>query len=454
MLVSQRDTRTLLYAPESRAVSVVNAAGREVWALFESPTTPRHAAATLAGSREWNSRRATRFLQLLDALLERGLLISGDGVSDADSGGEEEDGEEDDGGLSEIYLHLTNRCNLRCIYCYNAEFRAENTGRDELDAGELRQLLEEAAQLGAEQVVITGGEPLLRAEDCLETARHARTLGMSSTCLTNGTLLAAHAPEVAEAFDEVVVSVDSWREEEQQRTRPGCKLDVILRGLRNLVDADGAGVWIRPVITRCNVENLPEFARFAAEHLHCADFMLALCSPTSVGNVDNLDLLPEPQDYLRALQQFHEAIIDVGGSASIESAPLELAGCCGAGTGLLSIAPGGDVYPCQCLHFQDLRAGNVREQSLQRIWSDSQRLRDFRDAEPPRFEACADCAIRKLCPLTCRAVHYSFGELEERFTSRMCPLARLEVEERLWRRAEQCGSDDTGEIPHPSEGTA
>jgi radical SAM protein with 4Fe4S-binding SPASM domain len=441
-MVSQRDNRTLLYVPESHAVSVLNPAGREVWALFESPTTPRHAAANLASRREWNSRRAARFVQMLDILLERGILVSGDSVSDADPEGE--DGAKEDRQLSEIYLHLTNRCNLRCIYCYNAEFRAGKGARDELDAAEWRTVVEEAAGLGAQQLVISGGEPLLRAEECLDIARHARMLDMSSTCLTNGSLLASHVSEVAAAFDEVVVSVDSWREEEQRRTRPGCELAEILRGVRNLVDAGGAGVWIRPVITRYNVKNLPEFPRFAARHLHCADFMVALCSPTTAGNFDNLDLLPEPEDYLRALRQFHEAIVEEGGSASIESAPLELVGCCGAGTGLLSIAPDGGVYPCQCLHFEDLRAGNVREESLERIWSESHRLRDFRSGEPPRFGACGDCAIRKLCPLICRAVHYSFADLEGRFTRRMCPLARLEVEERLWRRAQQCSSKDRG----------
>lgn len=64
----------------------------------------------------------------------------------------------------------------------------------------------------------------------------------------------------------------------------------------------------------------------------------------------------------------------------------------------LSIAPHGDVYPCQCLHAPDLRAGSLCRSRLADIWARSAVLRGLRRHDPPRFAACDACAIASSAP--------------------------------------------------------
>lgn len=437
-LCSRRGSRYLLYAPATPAVTVVNEAGQDVWALFESPRTPREAVRIRGAKQAWTRPLLAEFLGFIERLLAAGFLVSATPAAQvaAVPAARAETANEQ---LSEVYLHITNRCNLRCVYCFNAEYRAQGSAEDELTAAEIRRVLAQLAALSARRVVFSGGEPLLR-NDCLPAARYARSLGLATSCLTNGTLLENRAVEVAEAFEQVIVSLDSWRAEEQETARPGGRLAAIVRGVRRLVATGRTRVWIRPVITRINLDSLPGFPQFAASELRCTDFMLALCSATNRQNLDNLGLLPDLETYRQKLQEFHAAVASVGGSSTLVTDPLYTVGRCGAGTGLLSIAPNGDVFPCQLLHVPELQAGNVREATVSAIWQQSQVLLRMRGQEPPRFPACRQCPIIKLCSLTCRAVHQAFGQEADRYTSAMCPFARLEAEERLWKEAERPGA--------------
>jgi radical SAM protein with 4Fe4S-binding SPASM domain len=366
-------------------------------------------------------------------MLERGFLLPFDKSDESPTLSDPAVSRNDE--LSEIYIHITNRCNLRCRYCYNAVIRKQHSKHTELSLQEIKQLLNQANEMSVKRVVFTGGEPLLRKE-CLDAAQYARFIGLQTSCLTNGTMLESLHEKISSAFDQVVVSIDSWRPEEQIQLRPGIKLETIINGIRKVVDSHCTSVWLRPVITRLNLESLPDFPKFAASELNCTNFIATLVSPTIVDDLIDLDLLPQPADYQSTLHRFYQALAFHNGNSSLDTTPLETIRRCGAGTGLLSIAPNGDVYPCQCLHFPELYSGNIRRQGLADIWMHSESLISMRKLPTPRFKACANCAILNLCSMACRATHYAFSKSEEYFTSSMCPLERAEVEERLWNGAD------------------
>ena len=61
-----------------------------------------------------------------------------------------------------IRVSVTDRCNLRCIYCMPSEGVREITHTEILRYEEIVRLLSVAADLGIKKVRITGGEPLVR----------------------------------------------------------------------------------------------------------------------------------------------------------------------------------------------------------------------------------------------------------------------------------------------------
>lgn len=441
-LVSQRNNRYLLYALGN--VSVLNQNGFESWQQFKDPTTPYEAIQQLAKTYTLTKKSLDNFLNLLNILLEKRFLQICSSTIEVSSAPVIPVTQSK--ALSDIYIHITNQCNLHCRYCYNFDYRMNESVNNDWSIKDLYRLIDQAKKLSVKRVVFTGGEPLLK-NTCIKAAKYARSLDISTSCLTNGTLLAKKVGAIGDAFDNVIVSIDSWHSEEQEFLRPGVKLKTIVKGIRKLADCSSCEVWLRPVITRFNLESLPDFPFYAIEKLHCKKFKLALCSPTSVNNLDIItDFLPSPDDYQRVLRDFNKSVAAIKGSSSCEAAPFKTNGGCGAGTGLLSVAPNGDIYPCQCLHIPEMYAGNLHQQSLKDIWTYGKPLQKLRSQNTPRFKVCGSCSIADICSLSCLAIHRAFNKFENQFTARMCTLSMAEAEEQLWNGVDATLSTEQNQL--------
>ncbi len=83
-------------------------------------------------------------------------------------------------------IDLTTRCNLRCVHCYLGP--AREVRRDPMSGDRICGLLDEMAGAGCLELLLTGGEPLLRP-DFARIYRHARERGFIVSLFTNGTLI-------------------------------------------------------------------------------------------------------------------------------------------------------------------------------------------------------------------------------------------------------------------------
>jgi MoaA/NifB/PqqE/SkfB family radical SAM enzyme len=83
---------------------------------------------------------------------------------------------------------ITCRCNLRCVMCYTDCFNRPDLIRNELETPEIRRIMDELADAGCLDLILTGGEPLARP-DFFDIYEHAKTRGFLVTILTNGTLI-------------------------------------------------------------------------------------------------------------------------------------------------------------------------------------------------------------------------------------------------------------------------
>ncbi|MDH3404743.1 MAG: GTP 3',8-cyclase MoaA [Acidobacteriota bacterium] len=113
--------------------------------------------------------------------------------------------------LTYLRVSVTDRCNLRCLYCLPEGAALPANDRDFLDPERIERLVGTLVGLGIRQVRVTGGEPLVR-KDILEVVRRLRALpGLEELALsTNGTELARLAGPLRDAgIDRVNVSVDT-----------------------------------------------------------------------------------------------------------------------------------------------------------------------------------------------------------------------------------------------------
>jgi MoaA/NifB/PqqE/SkfB family radical SAM enzyme len=85
-----------------------------------------------------------------------------------------------------VVWDVTRSCNLACIHCFADSAAQAYPG--ELTTAQGRELLEDLAQFGVREVVLSGGEPLVR-RDTLALVEYSRALGLTFALSTNGTLL-------------------------------------------------------------------------------------------------------------------------------------------------------------------------------------------------------------------------------------------------------------------------
>ncbi|MCK7472456.1 MAG: radical SAM protein [Rhodopseudomonas palustris] len=104
-------------------------------------------------------------------------------------------------------MELTFRCNLRCAHCYvNTRRDDRRARREELTAVEIRRIAGEAADLGCLTLLLTGGEPLLRA-DLPDIYRHLKSQGFLVALFTNGTLVTERFADLLADRPPLVVEI-------------------------------------------------------------------------------------------------------------------------------------------------------------------------------------------------------------------------------------------------------
>ena len=170
--------------------------------------------------------------------------------------------------INYLRISVTDRCNLRCIYCMPPEGVPQMSHGEVLSYEEIRTIVQAAAQLGVNKVRLTGGEPLVRAELSKLVRMLSEIEGIEELSLTtNGTILRKHALELRQAgLSRVNVSLDTLKVDKFRHiTRLG-ELDDVLEGIRATKEAGFDPVKINTVVMRgVNDDEILDFARMTYE---------------------------------------------------------------------------------------------------------------------------------------------------------------------------------------------
>lgn len=181
--------------------------------------------------------------------------------------------------LNYLRVSITDRCNLRCIYCV-PEGRIPKLAHDDiLSYEEILRLVTVGTGLGIRKVRITGGEPLVR-KGVLDLLRHLTHMpGLDDVSLTtNGVLLTERAQQVYDAgVHRINISLDTLNRTKYAHITGYNQFDRVWAGIEHARAIGFAPIKINVVAMRgINDDEILDFGRLSQEtpfHIRFIEYM-------------------------------------------------------------------------------------------------------------------------------------------------------------------------------------
>jgi pyrroloquinoline quinone biosynthesis protein E len=297
-----------------------------------------------------------------------------------------------------LIAELSYRCPLHCPYCSNPLELGHSRVGEELRTEEWARVFEEAAALGALQLALTGGEPLVR-KDIEELTRAAAAAGLYSTLVTAGTPFTRRRAQALRAagLDHVQVSIQDSDPEASDHVAGTSAFTRKLEAARLARELDFP-LTINVVLHRLNLDRVESIIALA-EELGAQRLELANTQYQGWAVLNRAALMPTRAQLEAGEETVARARERLGSRMEIlwvlpdyfEEYPKPCMG--GWAREAILVNPFGEVLPCQsATTIPGLVFDNVRERSLEQIWFESEALNRFRGTDWMP-EPCRSCPL-------------------------------------------------------------
>jgi SynChlorMet cassette radical SAM/SPASM protein ScmE len=327
-----------------------------------------------------------------------------------------------------VDIDITDRCNLRCRYCY---FFTSSADVKDLPPAEWLTFFEELNRCSVTAVTLAGGEPFIR-EDLKEILAGIVRNRMRFSLLSNGTLIKDDIAEFIASTgrcDYVQVSIDGSIPITHDSFRGKGSFYQAVEGIRCL-QRHKVPAAVRVTIHRRNVHDLENIAKLLLEDIGLPSFTtnsagyMGLCQK----NTDQVQLTTE--DRHLAMVTLLKLVKKYGGRISAAAGPLaeaqgwlemerarreggsipgrgHLVGC-GCTFSKLAVRADGVIVPCNMLSHIEL--GRINRDSLDEIWQNHPalwKIRERRSIPLTQFDFCNGCVYIESCTGNCPALAYA-----------------------------------------------
>ena len=324
--------------------------------------------------------------------------------------------------LRQLFWNVTYACNYRCPICFT-DSGAPSPG--ELAFAEAEAMLLQAKAAGVRDIIISGGEPFMRADLPDLLARMAE-LGLTARIASNGSLVTDALLDRLRRETRVKsfqISLDTLDAALYQKLH-GSAPRSLERALAAL-DAIKAHGFHTTVSVRLTPETLPGIPAMLDAARRNGWSTVTIHCPLHTRRADGA--FAQDDDVLTTLHPALEHFCEIDGAWLIETyipwAPWHPAmrqlekrfrvvhRGCRAGRDRLTVNPTGSVSPCVCLDVPPAHIGNVRQDDLSALFRDAPLCQIFR--HPAEHGICDDCAHVAACGGGCRASAYALtGHLD------------------------------------------
>ncbi len=330
-------------------------------------------------------------------------------------------------------LHITDRCNLRCKYCF------ENKKDNDLSFENIKSILDNAVKDESRRANITfyGGEPLLRKDIIYETVEYCKKLEEGNDFLftyqinTNGILLDDEFIEFAkDNMFHICYSIDGTKEchDLNRVYRDGqVSFDLVNENAVNLLSK-------YPYVTAMMVTTVNNIQHFydSVKYLFDVGFKYIFCGIDYTSNWDDESIEKLRKEYEKVGRLYIEKTLN---EDSFYLSPIEhkidthiskdkiCELNCQLGLKHIDIGTDGNIYPCiQFVGMQKFIMGNcktgiVKEKQLELMKKSAK-----------EHEICKECELKNRCKHTCGCMNLMTNKDPNKLSPITCEIERIIIE--------------------------
>ncbi|MDO9574305.1 MAG: radical SAM protein [Candidatus Contubernalis sp.] len=310
--------------------------------------------------------------------------------------------------LDSVYFNLTKNCNLKCIYCYaDAGGNATKNAKDQ-SLGFWKRTIDQLYNLNKNATInFTGGEPTIY-KYFWNVVEYAKDKGLNLLLITNGSNSKDEdIQKYLNYFSSIEVSIDSLREEVNSLTRGKDSLFSAQKFIDTLIEK-GVQPTILVVVSKYNESYLYEI-----NDKYKSSAKIKYQPMYNMGRGDKFESIRMTgKEYYNILKS--QNIERMKGDITYKRNMKYV--WCGMGLNVLSIEANGEVYPCQLMHHENFKLGDLNNQSLEELWMNS----PYKDHSVDLIEGCKSCELKYICSAPCRArAFYVLGSIYKK--DPLCP---------------------------------
>lgn len=297
-----------------------------------------------------------------------------------------------------LLAEVTYRCPLHCAFCYNPTDYDKHT-QNELTTEQWIQALRDARKLGAIQLGISGGEPLLR-DDIEDIVIEAKKLGYYSNLITSGVGLTEKRIQALKdgGLDHIQLSMHDVTEDINNFIT-NTKTFQLKQKVAAMIKSHGYPMVLNVVIHRFNIDHMKQILEMA-EAIGADYIELANNQYYGWSLVNRTQLMPTREQLDRA-----EAVTNEFRATGPKMKVLYVVPdyfndrpkkCMnGWGEVFMIVTANGDVLPCHSARsLPNMQFPNVKDADLGWTWKDSPAFNKYRGTSWMK-EPCRSCSEKE-----------------------------------------------------------
>ena len=311
--------------------------------------------------------------------------------------------------IRDLTVEITRKCPMNCTIC-----SSDGGARDpaELSLAELCRITDDAKDLGATVISLSGGEPL-ECPHVIDYIRYVKHVGLTLNLYTCGNLISdnqlqAIPKEIFSALkelsvDKIIFSIHGPNAEihEKITSRKG-SFENLITSIKRAQNANHI-VELHFVPVLQNFESLPEVCHLA-EELGIRQLSILRFVPQGRGAQNRKDLEitgNEIQKLQKTLKKIYEnSSIELRFGSPFNCFNIDNRSKCSAGIDKAILRPDGFFFPCVSLKriIETDEETNIRNSSLREIWNDSRIFRLIRSFHKTIENSdCRHCVHFEMC---------------------------------------------------------